>query len=115
MIAWTLLLIACGLPTCKLAPRCDLAEINHAYGSDGKLLFVQLLAWDWSPDYRRHDCQAWVIIDDWKYAGNRVESRTASGDRRDLQCKLFRETWTIGDPERENLKLFPAEYRRKVW
>jgi hypothetical protein len=25
---------------------------------------------------------------------------------------LFRETWTSGDPERENIKLFPVEMRR---
>ena len=92
---------------------CDLIEINH-YRPECGGGFDQIIAWDWSPEYRRWHAQQWVIVRDWQRAG-RVVSGEGDGASVRVSARLFRETWTQHDPERENQKLFPIEFRRVVW
>ena len=93
--------------------RCDLVEVNH-YAPVGCNGFTQLIAWDWSPEFRRWHAQQWLILTEWSRVGNTV---WCAGDGVEVRIgsRLFRETWTVTDPERDNQKLFPSEYRRKVW
>lgn len=93
--------------------HCDMVEINH-YVPDGGNGFVQVIAWDWSPDYRRWHAQQWLILADWSRRGD-VVSCTGDGVDVRIRSQLFRETWTTADPERENQKTFPIEFRRVVW
>jgi hypothetical protein len=92
---------------------CDLVEINH-YQPDQCGGFTQAIAWDWCPQYRRWHAQQWMMVSGWDRVGGVVvcdgESRLVR-----LSSRLFRETWTNLDPERENQKLFPVDSRRKVW
>ena len=93
--------------------RCDLVEVNH-YAPDGGNGFTQVIAWDWCPQYNRWHCQQWAIVEDWSRAGGVVRF-VGDGVERTIGSRLFRETWTATDPERENQRLFPTDLRRKVW
>jgi len=74
----------------------------------------QFIFWDWSPDYKRYDCQGWRLV------GN--SGVTRYGDRycvivgkTKVTAPIFRRTITDVDPERQNAVLFPEKYRRKLW
>ena len=86
----------------------DLIEYNQC----GPL--SQLIFWDWSPDYRRYNCQGWDFSHglqiDRNAAGYSVRVR---GSR--IVSKLLIKTHTVKDPERENLAIFPHEFRRSLW
>jgi hypothetical protein len=96
----------------------DLIELNHCYSAEGAKCFDQVILWDWSPDYRRWHAQHWVMPYDCNYpekhgAGTHSFRWVDSTSCIEYRAKLYRETWTLGDPERQNLKLFPAELRRR--
>lgn len=93
--------------------RCDLVEINH-YAPAGCSGFTQVIAWDWSPEHRRWHAQQWAIVVAWERVKSAVRF-SGDGVEAEIGSRLFRETWTAADPERENQKLFPCENRRKVW
>ena len=97
--------------------RCDLAEVNHYYDADGHLQFTQLLAWDWSHQHKRWECQGWKLIepDTWQCVAGGIVATERGGQRVELRSRFVRETWTTEDPERENQKLFPCGERRIVW
>jgi len=97
----------------KVDGSCDLIEINHYQPDDGSG-FTQLIAWDWSPEYCRWHAQQWLIVLNWQRVGV-VVSGSGDGTRVRLSSRLFRETWTVVDPERENQVLFPTNERRRVW
>lgn len=114
MSAWILwLLVAAN--TADGAYRGGLLEVNHRHNANGSEAFVQVIVWDWSPDYRRYDAQAWVMIEDWHWDGQRLIARAEGGRPLEFRGRLFRETWTLVDPEVENRILFKERYRRKVW
>jgi hypothetical protein len=94
--------------------RCDMVEINHYY-ADGQYRWTQAIAWDWSPQYARHDAQQWVMIEGYRVVPGGVVLTTASGDAIHVRCGRLRQTWTEKDPEVENQKLFPTKERRRVW
>lgn len=108
-------MVALSIPRSRDAVSCDLIELNHVYGRDGKLKYSQVMMLDWSPDYRRFDVHAWVSIEGLrhqphKYAGGwRMETLAGVVIRADM----FRETFTTTDPERNQAKLFPSRYRRQ--
>lgn len=58
-----LLIIAAILPSSDvLRERCDLIEVNHFYDSDARLVFDQLLFFDWSDADGRFQLRAWRLI-----------------------------------------------------
>lgn len=96
---------------------CDLVEVNHRHDpTNGSLQFTQVIAWDWSPEYGRFDAQSWALISDWKRTETGVVVDVLGTDHvLRTRCRYYRETWTNHDPERENTKVFPDKFRRKVW
>lgn len=96
---------------------CDLVEINHCHDpKTHKLLYTQLIAWDWFPDYKRYNVQQWILVNDWKrVSGGVVADAEGKNLIVRLRCDFYRETWTNHDPERSNQKLFDVKYRRKVF
>ena len=109
MMLSLLLVIALGEPL----PRCDLVEINH-YKPQGKLCFTQVIAWDWDPERYRWNAQQWAIVHTWRRTKDITTIKSNDGTIK-IRSKLFRETMTEHDPERDNQELFPAKYRRTVW
>lgn len=99
---------------------CDLIELNAYYDDCGKLAYRQYIFYDYSPDYRRYDVVFWCLESD---AGPVIKrggkynvvfiDRMAKSTRKTMQAKLYRETHTVTDPEREN-KRFLSEVMRRV-
>ena len=61
------------------------------------------------------DAQQWVLVESFCYRDGMVSFTTVTGTTFQVRCKIFRETWTSYDPERENQKVFDPQFRRKVW
>ena len=55
----------------------------------------------------------WHPVHDW-ISGDYVIAVMHKGSDRRIVAKLFRESWTGNDPERENLKKFTGELRRDL-
>lgn len=119
-----LLLIAAGpSPNShgELKERVDLIELNHFYDDLGRHAFDQVIFYEWSPDFRRFHVIAWSLVEgDLHRMPSRVpgseDTRVQWFDRdakvnRQVQSKLFRETWSQHDPERANKRLIEEKYR----
>ena len=93
----------------------DLIELNHQHSTDGLIKFDQVIIWKWSPDYRRYDAQHWFIphrpTEFPTKTGSLYQCSAPNPTTTIFQSKLYRETWTNHDPERENLNLFPSKLR----
>lgn len=108
----------------------DLIEINHLHDvrlrQDGTIAgnresFRQTIFWNWSPSHAR------FLVVDWRktcVTGRPIPDARGGwlliwmdGDRwRCVRAKSFRETWHLRDfdPEIENRKVFPMEFRKKL-
>ena len=95
--------------------HCDLVEINHYLDSVGGENFVQIIAWDWSPDYCRHHAQQWMICTEWDHVGKTTTARHYDGQEIEVRSPIFRETWTTWDAEYVDRGRFDPKFRRKVW
>ena len=92
----------------------DLLELNHV-----KDQYTQILMWDWDHQYRRHNCQGFVLVEMDQCPVRKVGAYyevdvSRRGKRLVLRSRAFFETWTQLDPERENQKVWPVERRRKM-
>lgn len=95
----------------------DVAEVNHFYDEQGRLVFDQLILWDW--DGKRHQVVAWRLIKcrrmlpmrgDRGYAMTFLDGETM----RRVEAKSARETWTQYDPELWERGELPKEARREL-
>ncbi len=113
-----LLVLLIGSGNGKLASErereVDLIELNHKYSEEGQHQYDQIIFWQWSPVFRRYDAVGWILIDEKNglcgypvlTAGFwRCKFRIHTGQGREYRSKMFRETITCVDPERENVKL----------
>lgn len=95
----------------------DLIELNHYYDAAGKLAYDQVILYEWSPDYRCHHVIAWYFATSLDHVptktrgGRYVVSVDYRGRELRVSSRLFRETWTCYDPERENKRLMPQKLR----
>lgn len=121
-MVWLVLLFAVvGSGSGRVAvDRVDLLELNHAMAEDcSGEMYTQIIAWEWSPDYRRYHVVGWRIVD--KQIGPAAYICRDGGDwvakwQRgcEVRARLFRESITCGDPERDDGKLFDPSLRRKL-
>lgn len=93
----------------------QLVEVNHYLDRSGKENFVQVIAWDWSPDYCRWHAQQWAIVDEWERNGKSLHFTDNHAVEVELRFSVFRETWTTYDPEVHDRATFDQRYRRRVW
>lgn len=101
------------------APRdVDLIELNHVVAADGSVKLSQVILWDWEPGYDRFDVVEWRLASDglpsrvdglW-----RIPWRIDDGSVVVVRAKIYRETWTRYDPERDNVTVRPVSTRRRV-
>jgi hypothetical protein len=101
--------------------RVDLMEVNHFYDEQGRLVFDQVIFYDWSPEHGRHMVRAWRLVKnpaqlpqrDWKDGG--YEAVWQDGEiLRHVVAKSMRETWTQYDPELVEREFLPKEQRREL-
>ena len=95
--------------------HCDLVELNHRYDDQGRRCYSQVIVWQWNPTCRRHDVEAWWLVDpdvidelpvmvNGRWVVDRNEFRVLSA--------VFMQTWTTIDPETNNKLLKPENLRR---
>lgn len=96
----------------------DLIEVNHYFDEHGKLVFDQLIFYDWSNEHCRYQVRAWRLLKqssqfplrDWEtgeystiwYDGNVL---------RGVRSPALRETWTQHDPELAERAYLPKDCR----
>ena len=99
----------------------DLMEVNHFYDEHGKLVFDQVIFYDWSQDDARYMVRAWRLVKnpaqlpqrDWKDGG--YTSVWQDGELlRHVRGKSIRETWTQYDPELVERDFLPKERRKEL-
>ena len=93
----------------------DVIELNHYYSED-KLIFDQVVMWEWSEEYGRY------IIMDWKLYkpenGDSLDTNAFYYQKEEKLYKIvgkhFRETWTNFDVELENRSFIPVNKRTGI-
>ena len=104
--------------------RVDLAEINHFYDEQGRLVFDQIIYYNWSPEDGRYNVCDWRLIKspsqiprrDWQdggYVSEWNDFKQRDGLRR-VEVKSIRESWTQYDPELVEREFLPQEKRREL-
>lgn len=99
----------------------DLVEVNHFYDDQGRLVFDQVIYYDWSERHSRFQVRDWrllkspaqVPLRDWRgggYVSEWEDFKQRNGLRR-IKTKSIRETWTQYDPELVEREFLPQEKR----
>ena len=102
----------------------DLIEINHFYDDQGRLVFDQVIYFDWSPEHSRYQVRDWrllkalgqVPLRDWRdggYVSEWEDFKQRNGLRR-VRAKSVRETWTQYDPELVEREFLAQEKRAEL-
>ena len=95
---------------------CDLVEVNHVINTETEEeAFVQVILWDWNPEYRRFDVQGWIMIDGTEIDyQKKIVSVKGTINTKSIyyRYKYFRETWTTYDREIRQRSMFPVNKRR---
>lgn len=96
----------------------DAVELNHFYDGDGRLVFDQVIFWEWHANEGAYRVRAWRL---WKspaqtprrdfFRGGYVTVWFDGERLRVVRTKSFRETWTQHDPELDDRQLLPAHER----
>jgi len=88
----------------------DVIEVNHFYDENGKLVFDQLIYYDWNRVDCRYDIVAWQLLKDQVMDRDGVIWWDTKLHR--VRTKIWRESWTQYDPELQSRESFPACMRR---
>ncbi len=117
------LVVALGLnPTEDVSrEKVDLMEVNHFYDEQGRLVFDQVIFYDWSPEHSRYMVRAWRLVKnpsqlperDWRDGGYLSVWQDGEVVRR-VQADSMRETWTQYDPELVEREYLPKERRKEL-
>lgn len=123
-IYWAIAGLAVGLTPSEgvvAKDRVDLIEVNHFYDDKGRLVFDQVIFYDWSPQDSRYQVRAWRLLKkpaqvpyrNWRQR----EFVTVWHDGpilREVHGDAFRESWTQYDPELLEREILPKEKRREL-
>lgn len=99
----------------------DLIELNHFYDEHGRLVFDQVIFYDWSSSESRYNVRAWRLVKnpsqlpqrDW--SGGGYSAMWQDGEQiRHIRSKSIRETWTQYDPELVEREYLPKEKRKEL-
>lgn len=99
----------------------DLMELNHFYDEQGRLVFDQIIFYDWDKENERFQVRAWRMVKspnqipqrDWQNDGYKALWLDNEGLRLVIS-KSIRETWTQYDPELVEREFLPKERRRDL-
>jgi hypothetical protein len=121
---FALLLIAASIlptPPDVLRDTCDLVELNHFYDEHGRLVFDQIIFWDWSDRDARYQVRSWRlvktpdILPERDFARGGYACIWVDGEvTRSVRSAGYRETWTQVDPELAEREILPKEKRREL-
>ena len=106
-----------------VAEYVDCIELNHFYDQGGKLVYDQVVFYELAPETGRFQVRAWCLVEDREKLNRRPTKNHTTGlyqvdwydaDYRVLRkitSRLYRESWTQIDPERENKKVHDERLR----
>lgn len=93
----------------KVFDSVDLIELNHFYDEQGRLVFDQIIYYDWCHDRNRYQVRDWRLVQsdsqvplrDWRDGGyvSEWDDFKQRHVTRIVRAKVFRVTWTTHDPE----------------
>ncbi|MBC8352016.1 MAG: hypothetical protein H8E66_08495 [Planctomycetes bacterium] len=102
----------------------DLVEVNHFYDDQGRLVFDQVIYYDWSERHSRYQVRDWRLLKtpaqiplrDWRSGGyvSEWEDFKQRGGLRRIRSKSVRETWTQYDPELVEREFLAQEKREEL-
>jgi len=109
-----------------VADRVDVIELNHFYDNNGRLVFDQVIFWDWAPPLPEQDGPGCFVVVAWQLSGEKRPLRPSHNWQlgkyvliyhdgtvlRRITSTSFRETWTQVDPERANRDVLSPYARR---
>lgn len=103
-------------PICE---HCDLIELNHKYAKDGKHTFTQVIFWERLPQNGKYRVRDWVISDDRESLdavpvlrhGLYESHFVKNGIYYHVRSPLFRQSWTMNDPEVDDGRVHPKHMR----
>ena len=100
----------------------DAIELNHFFDQRGHLVYDQVVFFERTPTTGRFQVRAWCLVDDRETLNRRpllndnglyecfaVDSNERLTRR--IVSRVFRESWTQFDPEREDKKRHPESLR----
>lgn len=116
-----ILLLSVVPQDCVARESCDLIEHNRFYDEHGRLVFEQVIFYDWSDPEARYHVRDWRLV---KNAGQvpHVDHENGGyvamwddGDQmRRVHALSIRETWTQHDPELAEREYLPKENRAEL-
>jgi hypothetical protein len=101
----------------------DAIELNHFFDAKGRLVYDQVIFREWQPSTGRFHVRQWTLIDDRDPISKRPLKNEQTGiysveyfdadakATRKVVSRVFKESWTQHDPEREDKKAFPESLR----
>lgn len=113
----------CGV----IEDRCAIIELNHYHDDEGRLVFAQLVFWDWSSDECRYQVCDWRMVKTCQPRPDVPPTHypTPELDRAGARCVWVegeaircvrassrRESWTLYDVELYDREAWPKENRR---
>jgi len=114
-------LLAATRPEDVMESHVDVIEINHFYDDNGRLVFDQIIFYDWCNENCRYDVRAWRLIKSpsqmptKNQKTGKYEAVWQDGDiLRKVRCASVRETWTQYDPELLERDILPKDQRREL-
>lgn len=101
--------------------RVDLMEVNHFYDEHGKLVFDQVIFYDWCEKQCRFNVRAWRLLKkptqvprrNWS-SGDYVAVWQDGEQLRKVRAATMRESWTQYDPELVERQFLPKDQRREL-
>jgi hypothetical protein len=108
-------------PQDVVTEQVDVVELNHFYDESGRLVFDQIIFYDWSPCCERHQVRAWRLVKcrsqipvrDWDRGGH-VATWHDGEVLRSVRAQTCRETWTQYDPELVEREILSKDKRREL-
>ena len=113
-----ILLVGNSLKDNTLRESTDLIELNHHYDLRGEVIFDQIIFWERLPETGKFRVRAWTLTD-YDNKNKRLALEINNSDNiytvtyfdidekanRRITSRIFRESWTQKDPEREDKKI----------
>ena len=99
----------------------DLLEVNHYHDDQGRMVFDQLIFYEWSPEQGRHQVRAWRLLKSdtqrprYDFPSRQYVVRWYDGEiLREVRAAAYRETWTQHDPELAERQFLAKEKRKEL-
>lgn len=107
--------LLCVIGSLRFAPeQVDLLELNHFFDRSGRSVFSQVIAWEVDQSTRKYRVRDWAMVEEHNlphFVNGHVRFKMRKGL---VSSRMFRESWTQTDPERDDLAKWPNDLRTEL-